>query len=182
MTQEHALIYFYTKEKKESLIELLHQYQFQFTFIGDEDASATIASLFAKETISFTNDDYHFNFILFKNTNHEQIIQFYKDAKKRNIDLSHKAVLTTHNAHWKLSDLLQEIDEEHTFFQKWDYLHALLKEANALDSNIFTEESYLPYRNAFIKGYMYTKTEIKKDSIDNMIQEIETAKTNLEKK
>lgn len=179
MNKEHALIYLYDQKNIESLKNILKSYNITYSLIGDEDLDKTVIDLFEKKEISIKQKIYSFNFILFKNNNRDTITNFYNDCKKQGILFTHKAILTIHNANWKLNDLLIEINEEHHFFQKWEYLHALLKEANNLNPNAFTKESYEPYKTAFLKAYIYTKTMPDKNQIDTIIQDLEKARHQL---
>ncbi len=183
--KEHALVYLgESKQYKNELISLFNDYQFDYTFLDDQDMGSTIASLFNKENETTNqNEMFPFNFILFRNIEHEAILIFYKDCASRNFAFSHKAVLTEHNKDWKLHDLLVEIANEHEFFQMYGKLHQLLKEANEMNPEDYEEESFETYQKAFIGAFIYLKQEkLKKEIMQHYIDEVIKTKKNLIKK
>lgn len=180
--REHALIYLGENDQdKKNIISLLNDFSFHYTFLNDEDLSKRISSLFHKQTeTNGRNDAFSFNFIFFKNINHEQILAFYRQCEENGYPFSHKAVMTSHNQNWILKDLLTEIEEEHTFFQQWSILNSLLKEANDCDPLLYTEASFEPYKIAFINAYIYRKQpNPNKENIKQYIHEIIKTKNEL---
>lgn len=183
--KEHALIYLgESKQHKHKIITLLQEYNFAYTFLDDNDLGQSILSLFDKnDETNDQNEMFHFNFIFFKDINHEAILSFYKDCATNNFAFSHKAVMTEHNKNWKLYDLLVEIASEHEFFVMYGQLHQVLKEANDMNPEEYTEASFAPYRQAFIEAFLYMKQEkLEKESMQQCIQKVLSTKENLNKK
>ena len=183
--KEHALLYLgQSKQYKDELIKLLKEYHFDYTFLDDEDMGTTIVELFKKtKETSNKNEMFPFNFIFFKDCNHDAILQFYKDCATRNFAFSHKAVMTEHNKSWKLHGLLVEIGQEHEFFEMYGKLHQVLKEANEMDPAQYSEESFSPYRQAFIEAFLYMKQEkLEKALMKQYIEKVMETKEKLTKK
>lgn len=180
--KEHALIYLgETTEHKKELISLLNDYDFEYTFLNDNDLNQKVSSLFdlQKESKS-SNFLFPFNFIFFKDINHEKILAFYKQCQLSGFPFSHKAVMTQHNQHWIMQDLLNEIAKEHEFFQTFELLNNLLREANVCNANLYTKTSYEAYQQAFINAYIYKKqAQPNKEEMEKHIQHILDAKAKL---
>ncbi|NCC55348.1 MAG: DUF3783 domain-containing protein, partial [Erysipelotrichia bacterium] len=155
--KEHALIYLgETQQYKQEIIALLKAFDFTYTFLDDGDLEKDVLSLFDKKDCETTiNTRFPFNFIFFKNIDHDKIIEFYKQCANNGYPFSHKAIMTQHNQNWIMEDLLNEISEEHEFFKQWSLLNTLLQEANDCDETLYTEESYEAYKMAFIKAFMF---------------------------
>lgn len=180
--KEQALIYLgQSDEYKQQMITLLEEFDFQYTFLNDSDLDQSVTSLFEKEKEStISNKLFSFNFIFFKNLDHDKILKFYKQCEQLGSPFSHKAVMTEHNQHWIMSDLLKEIEEEHEFFQMWSILNGLLREANDCNPQLYTQDSYEPYKTAFINAYIFVKQpNPDKELIKKLIDDILIAKENL---
>lgn len=174
--REHALIYLGENDKhRNEIIALLKAFDFDYTFLNDSDLNQCVDSLFNKlEESAVCNQRFPFNFIFFKDIDHDKILHFYHQCDENGFPFSHKAVMTKHNQSWIMNDLLKEIAEEHEFFQIWGLLNTLLKEANDCDPALYTEDSYEAYKTAFINAYIFRKQpnpdkDLMKKLIDEMI-------------
>lgn len=180
--KEHALIYLgETIEHKNELISLLKDNDFDYTFLNDSDLTQDVISLFDLQKESKTSNFlFPFNFIFFKDIDHEKILSFYKQCQIAGFPFSHKAVMTVHNQNWIMQDLLSEIAKEHEFFQAWELLNNLLREANQCDANLYTSTSYEPYQRAFINAYIYKKqAQPVKEEMEMHIQQMLDTKAKL---
>lgn len=183
--KEHALIYLGENAVyKQDIIHLLEEFDFLYTFLDDEDLNKQVSSLFHQENRASTNNQiFSFNFILFKDIDHSKILKFYKACKERGFPFSHKAVMTEHNQNWIMSELLEEIEEEHEFFALWENLNTLLKEANDSDPSQYTEASYDIYKKAFINAYIGCKQKtMNKETLVQLITDVKNARKALVKK
>lgn len=173
--KEHALIYLGESCHFQFELEnLLNTYDFDYTWVNDDNMNQSISELFQISTSKIKQCQlFPFNFILFLNIDHDKITAFYQECAKNGFPFTHKAVVTEHNKSWLLKDLLSEIAEEHDFFRMYQQLQSLLKEANTISIDAYTEESFVPYRNAFIKAYMYIKGEqLEKEIMQSLINEV----------
>lgn len=180
--KEHALIYLgQTNQYKKEMISLLEKFDFDYTFLNDSDLDQKVTSLFDKKNENvISNNLFSFNFIFFKNIDHDKILKFYKQCEQLGFPFSHKAVMTKYNQQWIMYDLLKEIEEEHNFFEMWSILNGLLREANDCNPQMYSEESYDVYKTAFINAYVFIKQpNPDKNLIKKLIDDILTAKENL---
>lgn len=180
--KEEVVIYLgKSYEKKEDILVFCKEKEIDAHMLDDNDLQSEVISLFSKSNPTTKPSQFAFDFILFKNNNRDVITTFYQESKSI-ITFTHKAILTQHNQSWLLHDLLEEMQEEHLFFKDWELLHTLLKEANDAPHETFTLESYEPYKQAFIEGYLYTKQPTNKEDIKRIIENIQTTQSQLIKK
>ena len=164
------------------LFTFLEKESIAYTVIEDSHLNHKIIDLFTSQNKKGNlSKKFPFNFILFSDFTKEDIMSFLKTANLQGIQFSHKAMLTDNNRNWTLDALLKEIEEEHEFFETWEQLHRLLKEANDLDAKLYTEDSYEAYKQSFLKAYMFTKNP-QKNLIDEIIQDLEKTKNALRTK
>lgn len=162
-----------TQDKKEEVKELCKVYDLDVVFVDDTCLEEGVESLFKKEIQASRWDVYSFDFIMFEYQDDELLKVFYNGTKEKGYHFTHKAVLTKYNRTWKLRALLDEIKEEHEFFQSWEKLIALLKEFD----NEKKEKYGQVYTENIMQAYVYTKTQKpNKEEIDAYIEKIEDSK------
>lgn len=181
---KHVLLYrnniSYDENKFKKFLELNH---IAYTYLEDKDLNHVVKDLFTENKESSICLKHPFNFILFKEFSREEVASFLNILKQLEIDFSHKAMLTETNKEWTLEELLQEISEEHDFFLSYNKVKELLKEANSLSFEEYTEESFAPYQKTFMEAYMYLQSKHQdKNILDLYIQKLEDTKKELCKK
>lgn len=181
---KHVLLYRNNNTYDEKrFIEFLELNHIAYTFLEDADLNKTVKSLFTEKKEETICKKYSFNFILFKEFPKEEVASFLNILKQLNVPYSHKAMLTETNKEWILQDLLEEISEEHEFFISYNKVRELLKEANSLNFEEYIEESFKPYKDAFMQAYVYIQSKnIDKNTLDFHIENIENTKKEIQKK
>ena len=174
LIKEHALLHLGEHALSDALITLFEKYDFDYSLVGDADLNEALETLFTSNKENKPCESYPFDWILFYNIDHEKILSFYEEAEALGYLFDHKAVLTETNASWTLRTCLEENHKEHQLFVMYETLQDLLKEANAMNIEAFTKESFAPYRDAFIKAFMYVQEEhldmqVMHDLIDDVI-------------
>lgn len=163
----------------EVIYKFLEEENIVYTTFEDKDLDLIIHDAFTNENKKGNlSSKFPFNFILFKDMDKEEVFAFI--SKSKHLNLSHKAMLTENNQNWTLEALLIEIEEEQQYFISYQMTMNLLKEANALDPKEYSEESYIPYRNAFLNAYIMTKQQkCNKATLDALNEEMLKTKANL---
>lgn len=168
-----ALVYLGAlQDRKKEIIEVFDKYDLEAIFIDDTCLNETINTLFINGNSEDIWKQYHFNFIMFYEQDQELLKNFYEETKQMGYVFTHKAVLTEHNQFWTLKELLNEIMQEHEFFQSWEMLMSLLR--------AFDNEKKVKYGDAYadaiMQAYVYTKTQKpKKKELDAFIHKIEAS-------
>lgn len=179
---KQILLYISNNDKNlECLYNFLENQDIVFTIVTDEDLNVSIQKLLTTKNNSYvTSTAFPFTFILFSDYSKDEVLTFLNDSKNSNYSFSHKAMFTENNKDWLLKNLLQEIDEEHSFFTAWDKLHSLLKEANDLNDKDYDETSYEHYKKCFLSAFVFYKNP-QKEKIHEVVMTLQNARDNLKK-
>lgn len=166
------------------VISFLNEENILYTIVSDENKEDIIGDLLiTNETNIKISSLFPINFILFAGMNKDEVFAIIQKMQNLNISFSHKAMLTENNIKWNLQALLEEMEEEHAFMLTYNKTHALLKEANSLSYEDYVEETFIPYRDAFLKAYMYIKqNKPDKDTLDELNTNIIKNRDQLKKK
>lgn len=185
---KHILIYLGDQQhKQEPLKQILTNQQTQHTFLNDEDLQEHVGYLFGlpsftKTTQTSSPAHFHNDFMLFEEASDDEIQQLNMALQQADIQMQRKAMLTSHNAGWKLKDLIQEIEEEHAYFQKREELYALLAASSSLIIEQYTPESWKQYEQAFYIAYEAYAKQVEPAVLYDAYHHLVYAKQHLVKK
>lgn len=168
-------------EKKEETIKCLNDLNISVVLLQESDFYHTLAFM-AKmikkdnvEPISIPENIYK-AFMIMDGMSDEEISNMLSTLKDNNLSFdAPKAVITKHNQGWRLIDLYYELIEEHMFFQIYDDIIRLLKEANSKVIEEYEEKSWCIYQEVFMRAYMMVNGEmpsidVLKDAHNQLIQ------------
>lgn len=111
---------------------------------------------------------FDFDAMIIQDVSDEILQEMTSRLKDANANVARKAMLTTHNQHWKMGDLLTEINEEHTYFQYYDNIMMLLQKAEQFHPEDYASDVWNAYQKTFIKCYETLQT--RPEHIDVLIQ------------
>lgn len=120
----------HVSEKHEAL-KLALQASYDVHIVSKKDLSRSILDILENNNMG-NHDSVHFidfELILFPSMKPEKINEISKLLNESNLSIERKAMITEHNIHWKLYDLLVEIDQEHQFFKLREQLIHLVNSA-----------------------------------------------------
>lgn len=169
------------------VIEVLQEMQLSYRIISDDMLHETIGYLFNikdfKKTASEKTYRFAFDAMIIHEVDDQVLQEVIKKLKASHSNVERKAMLTEHNKHWTMGDLLKEIDSEHTYFQYYDGIMNALKEAEHLHPEEYQKETWQNYQNAFVSAYETLQS--RPDDVNMMIQTYDSlneAKAALRKK
>ena len=163
--------------KKEPLDTILNDINIAHRFLTDEDLNETLGYLL--NLPGFTQNTNpkplhcHIDFMYLDEISDEMIMMLNELMSAKGITMKRKGMRTATNEKWKLIDLLSEIEAEHAYFQKLEYLYKLLQDSAELVIDSYTKESWQAYEKAFYQGYQLLQQK------QAQLPDIETAITNL---
>lgn len=131
------IILFNANEKEKNILEdLCKSESIDIKEISMKDLDQKVGYLagidgFEKESKESDFDDkYDFTFMLFKDLSNEEIFDFIKKMKEKQLYVPHKAALTDNNIKWPLRFLLDENDDEHKTMGLINEINSLVKIAH----------------------------------------------------
>lgn len=170
-----------------AVTNILDDMHIDYRLIDSSQLHETLGYLFSLPNFQKNNvpKSYQFDFeaMILHDVEAEVLNSMIANLKAVNANIARKAMLTKHNQHWKMGDLLHEINEEHTFFQYYDKIVYLLKESDKLHPEDYVPSTWKAYEQAFIKAYQTVQE--KPDSITilkNAYQNFHATKDALQKK
>lgn len=171
------------KEKRTQVAQILAQFPISYALIEQSDGNATIAELFGLEARKEPASGLlpPLDLMIFHDLEDDLIMQISQALKMQNAHVERKCVVTEHNQTWKLADLLQEIMEEHAYFQSYDLCKQLITEVSSMDENTYTKSSWSNYQSAFMKAYLLLQHgKPDKAQLDQAIKDIQQARQMLQ--
>ncbi len=138
--------------------KILTEMKLDYKIIKQEELHETLGYLmelegFTKATEKKEIKKFTFDLMILANIEDNEIRAISENLKAANANIERKCLLTQHNQHWTLEALLEEIDQEHTYFQHYNALHKLIMEAQNIDLSTCKKEHALAYQSAFMNGY-----------------------------
>lgn len=131
------IILFNANDREKNILEeLTSPENIKIAEISMEDLDQKVGYLagldgFEREEIKSDHEEkYDFTFMLFKDFTNEEIFDFVKKMREKNLYIPHKAAMTEHNIKWPLRFLLDENDEEHKTMELIHEINGLVKIAH----------------------------------------------------
>jgi len=151
------LIYPAMHKEKANRIKNLLEDQYDIEILEDNKLNQRIGFLFGLEDFDATTQEtlpsFTFDMMILPVMEQAQIQELSKLLKANAMDIERKAMLTQHNKHWKLCDLLVEVDEEHTYFQTRAKLNNLLFQATKIKPEDILENLTSSFQKAVLDAY-----------------------------
>lgn len=173
-------------QAKGKLVEtVLRDTNIPFTMITSEDGNQTITALcgLAPKKASCPTSLPELDLMIFHEVDDETIQAISKCLKEHNAHVARKCVVTQHNQHWRFGDLLQEIMEEHAYFELYDTCKNMIMEVQTLKESTYTSTSWQVYQDAFMQALMLLQEgQPPKEMLEQAIQKMQTAKASLQLK
>ncbi len=142
--QEQVLYYSGVLDQKtsEAILAALEACQIAYTVLEDSDLDQSIQSLLnTKKQAVIVNRRHQEACMLFREGKEQTFVKLRRAFAQRQIIYSgSKAVVTKHNRTWSFIKLLEEVEEEHRYFQLYEAILKQLKE-----SEVLREEAYEPH-------------------------------------
>lgn len=140
-----------------AVYEVLENMQLPYRTVESRMLKETLGYLFQLPgfTSSVDEKQYTFDFdaMILHEVDDDTLNEMIAELKKVNANVARKAMLTKHNQHWRMGDLLEEINAEHAYFQVYDNLMLLLKRAETLHPEDYVSALWNRYQTAFINAY-----------------------------
>ena len=134
--QEQVLYYSGALDQKtsEAILAALEACQIAYTVLEDSDLDQSIQSLLnTKKQAVIVNRRHQEACMLFREGKEQTFVKLRRAFAQRQIIYSgSKAVVTKHNRTWSFIKLLEEVEEEHRYFQLYEVILKQLKESEAL--------------------------------------------------
>lgn len=148
---------------REEVKNILQEMNLNYRIIDDSMLHETLGYLFRLDGFhqSETIKTYTFPFdiMIIHDVQDEVIQKMTQRLRDANLNIERKAMLTKHNQHWSMGELLKEIDAEHAFFQFYDKIMVLLKESENLHPEDYDPLLWKAYEQAFIEAYQILQTK-----------------------
>ena len=178
------LIYLGDNLQKQAILDdILNDVNVAHTFLNDDDLNDTLGYLLKLE--NFAKNDKRttlhcsIDFMYLDDISDEMIFTLNELMKAKGISMPRKGMRTPTNIHWKLIDLLSEIEAEHTYFEKMEQLYKLLQDSSELIIERYTSESWKNYEQAFYDGYQWMQKQGELKDIELAIEKLKQAKLDL---
>lgn len=172
-------------EKRKNVEAVLQGFPVTYMMADAKAGTQTIASLFDMEKKTDTLENVvlpPLDLMIFHEVEDDLIHAISNELKTKNCHVERKCVVTKHNQAWKLKDLLQEIMEEHAYFQVYEECKQEIMAVSSMQENAYTKESWAVYQTAFMQGYMLLQAgQPPLDQLKHVLQEIIKAKESLTK-
>lgn len=141
------------------ILEVLKKQDIHVIELNAADFNQTLGYISARDGFvkseEISNQTYDEDFLIMDGLNDDQISAFLGELRNNEVNFQGaKAVITKHNVNWTLAYLYEELQQEHAFFQKYDEIMRLLKEANNRKKEQYTSDTWSPYQEAFLKAFM----------------------------
>lgn len=152
------LLYFGDFEEKKDIVKhILNDMEIPYQILNDEDLQQTTGYLmgitgFHKQQ-SDTNTHHESDLMVLHHISEEEITLMNEHMKALAVPMVRKAMLTKHNQHWKVCDLLKEISQEHQYMLYVEKIQTLLSSSRLLVIKEYTKASWKIYENAFYEAY-----------------------------
>lgn len=180
------LLYFGDYEnKKETVVRVLQDMRIPFQILQDEDLVQYVGYLMDLEDFHKNNENYtqHYasDLMILQNIEDDEILKMNQYFIAQQCSMKRKAMLTTHNQHWKVCDLLLEIEKEHLYFSYVDKIQTILTQSSTLVIEDYTKASWLMYEQAFMEAYEAITKESSLELVSSCYQCLLQAKKDLKK-
>lgn len=173
-------------EKKDMVERVLTDLHFPYQFLSDEDLAYTCGYLMELEGFDAKKKEGQFHFaqdlMLLKDVEDDEINAITALLKTFHTEMKRKAMLTKHNRHWFVCDLMQEIVREHQYFQNVEKIQQLLMESQNYIIEEYSVDSWKQYEQAFYDAYACISKESTIEDVENAYQKLIYAKHHLEKR
>ena len=181
---KRVIVYFGDEKQKQPIVEqVLKELQMDYRIIPDDLLNQRVAALFhlpGYDEIPDTAPAHHsIDLMLFEEASDEDIQVLNERLQANGTAMQRKAMLTQHNKRWKFSDLLSEIEREHTYFQIMDALRPLLVQSSELVIEAYTPASWKSYEQAFYQAYACMNKECSLEEITAAYKALSSAKKQL---
>lgn len=157
MNNNLILLYIGNNHEKGKQIKQLLENTYAIRILQDEELHQSLGFLvgldaFEPNLESETNR-FDFEMMVLPVMEQAEIQALIKTLKEKDLDVARKAMLTEHNQHWSIADLMKEIDEEHTYFMKRDQLNQLFIAATKLDPSRIDAQLAPAFQQAVLLAY-----------------------------
>lgn len=155
---------------RDQVAEVLEQMHVPYVELGDEDLDRTLKELIQKEESTACLEGERDIFMYFSDVPVDTIEKIDDALKAKGIHIVHKAVKTDTNLGWKLSDLLDHIHAEASYFQKREKLRTLVSHPDPVLLSTNPK-----YRDLMVMGFeLLEETDVPEKMYDTAIHLIET--------
>lgn len=172
-------------EKRNKVEAALQAFPMTYTMVDEQDGNQTIAALFELEKKTTALEDMklpQIDLMIFHEVEDELINAISKELKTKDCHVERKCIVTKHNQAWKLIDLLNEIMEEHAYFQIYGECKQEIMAVSAMQEEAYTKESWSEYQRSFMQGYMLLQSgQPPLDQLKQALQDIKKTKEALVK-
>ena len=172
--------------KKSPLEQVLTKMKLPYQMLHDSDLHQLCGYLMDLDgfEVRTVQEEVHFasDLMLLHNISDEEIMEMNKLLQEQGIVMKRKAMLTEHNQHWILGDLMKEIEQEHRYFQYREEILALLQASSELIIDSYTKESWKTYEEAFYRAYDALQKETSLEDIQQVYEMLVEAKESLIKR
>lgn len=162
-------------QASDTVTSVLDNMHLRYRIIDASMLKETLGYLFAMPDFQPSNEDkqYSFDFdaMIIHDVDDDVLQDMITRLKEVQANVARKAMLTKHNQHWRMGDLLTEIDEEHTYFQYYDKIMALLQKAEQFHPEEYDSNLWNAYQKIFIKSY--ETLQARPENINILIQAYE---------
>lgn len=183
---KQILLYFgEASPKAEKVCSILQAMQLSYRIVTNEETAQSVGYLLGLPGFSEqaeAGQAFPMDLMLLKDICDEEILAFNEQAKILACEMKQKAMLTSHNQHWKLADLLAEIQKEHRYFQYAEQIQTMLGESQHLIIEDYTQDSWKAYETAFYQAYDQLQKEGTLEEIQAAYEALAAAKQNLIKR
>lgn len=153
-----------------SLKEWLHNYEITAHFIKDEDLNNTLDEIMTQTQHTKESKHYSFGAMIFHHVEQAMLSDIIKSLKTLPFNIKRKAVITKNNRTWKICDLLEELDEEHQFYARYQDLKEMLIQNSKRKKEDYTRDSWIPYQYAFMAMYqIYEEKKFNLQELNELI-------------
>lgn len=172
-------------EKEPALTRVMQDLNIPFRILTDEDIIHTTGYLMGLEGFDDRAESipsrYDIDLMILSEISDDEINVINALLKTMNVEMKRKAMLTEHNQHWAVCDLLQEIEKEHRFFQQMEEIRSILMQSKDLVIEHYTSASWQVYEKAFYKAYDVISKDSTPEAMDEAFHELTAAKSGLKK-
>lgn len=181
---KNILLYFGDFEEKRTVVErVLNDMDIPYRILLDEDINETTGYLmdlagFVKQPDA-TSTHNESDLMILNHISDEEIALMNQHMNALGVAMSRKAMLTEHNQHWKVCDLLKEINREHQYFQYVEKIQALLSSSQSLVIEEYTKASWKRYEKAFYEAYECITNQSSLEQATSAYHSLEEAKAGL---
>ena len=180
------LIYFGDQSQKTDAVkQALNEINADYHILSDKDITqkvGTLLNLDGYHKIEDTQEVHHsIDLMFFEEATDEEILQLNEALKKYNVEMKRKAMLTIHNKDWIFHDLLNEIEQEHKYFQYREAIRTILVDSQNLVIEHYTPTSWKQYEQAFYHAYECFTKQCELPEIEQAYNQLVKAKNELQK-